>query len=199
LAKSSSVTFPESLADLENTAYSDAITAQITIPSILPLDRKAQGAATAPVASSIARGMETALLPSDLGETWSVASQVISAQVAERSVKSSIPINVTFTFDSVVNASEFRCAYWNFSDTTSRGSWAFDGVEMASMAISADTTVVSCTSTHLTSFAVLVNAGDGLSDLSEAELKALMVVSYIGCAVSLACLSLAIIYYITIW
>ena len=36
-----------------------------------------------------------------LGPTWTVASQVISAQVAERTMTSTIPISVTFTFDTV--------------------------------------------------------------------------------------------------
>ena len=36
-----------------------------------------------------------------LGVTWMVASQVISAQVAERRVKSMTPISVNFTFDTV--------------------------------------------------------------------------------------------------
>ncbi|CAI8057684.1 Adhesion G protein-coupled receptor L3, partial [Geodia barretti] len=198
MLNASSVTFPESLDELENTSYS-AITAQISIPSTLLLDRKAEGANTAPVAGSIAQGMETALLPTALGPTWSVASQVISAQVAQRRMRSSTPINVTFTFNSVTSASEFRCGYWNFSEQGSKGAWAFDGVEMVSMTSSDGSTVVTCKSLHLTSFAVLVNAGDGLSDLSEEELKALMVVSNIGCAISLACLFLAIIYYLTIW
>ena len=102
---------------------------------------------------------------------------------------------------------------------------------MVSVVTADGTTVVTCKSTHLTSFAVLVNAADGVNDvrlfnvsfilvscsvyhglntvliyvlhlllfqLSDAELKALMAVSYIGCAISLACLSFAIIYYITI-
>ena len=42
MLNASSVTFPESLDELENTSYS-AITAQISIPSTLLLDRKAEG------------------------------------------------------------------------------------------------------------------------------------------------------------
>lgn len=72
------------------------------------------------MAGTIARGMETVLIPEryntetyfskqhhlsslliSLGETWSVASPVISAQVAERSVKSTIPITIMFAFDTV--------------------------------------------------------------------------------------------------
>ena len=45
------------------------------------------------------------------------------------------------------------------------GEWAFDGVEMFSRKDSNGTTVVTCKSTHLTSFAVLVNVADGDSDV----------------------------------
>jgi hypothetical protein len=191
------VTFPESISELQNTTYSSAIPAQITIPSDLLQERKAEGANTAPLAGTIARGMERVLLPESLGETWGVASPVISAQVAERSVKSIIPITVMFAFDTVENASEFRCAYWNFSEPVGNGEWAFDGVELVTLTDSDGTTIVTCNSTHLTSFAVLVNVA--ASDLSSAELQALMIVSYIGCAISLACLFFAIVFYITLW
>ena len=39
----SSVTFPESLDELANTSFSDGITAQISIPSSLLMDRKTEG------------------------------------------------------------------------------------------------------------------------------------------------------------
>ena len=42
-SNASSVTFPESLDELQNTTYSNAITAQISIPSDLLLERKAEG------------------------------------------------------------------------------------------------------------------------------------------------------------
>ena len=92
MSKSSPVKFPESISELENASYS-AINVQISIPSSLLLDRKAKGgrsqksmwiahsvkfreceniefgllssAQTAPVAGSIARGMETVLLPTE--------------------------------------------------------------------------------------------------------------------------------------
>ena len=83
------------------------------------------------------------------------------------------------------NVSEYRCAYWNFSDplvvyeilvvlefncplslliSVGNGSWAFDGIEMVSSTTEDGMTTVNCTSTHLTSFAVLVDVSGVLSN-----------------------------------
>ena len=43
------------------------------------------------------------------------------------------------------------------------GSWAFDGIEMVSTTTEDGMTTVNCTSTHLTSFAVLVDVSGILS------------------------------------
>ena len=43
------------------------------------------------------------------------------------------------------------------------GSWAFDGIEMVSSTTEDGMTTVNCTSTHLTSFAVLVDVSGVLS------------------------------------
>ena len=43
------------------------------------------------------------------------------------------------------------------------GSWAFDGMEMVSTTTEDGMTTVNCTSTHLTSFAVLVDVSGILS------------------------------------
>ena len=42
-SNSSSLTFPESLHELQNTSFSRAINAQISIPSSLLIERKAKG------------------------------------------------------------------------------------------------------------------------------------------------------------
>lgn len=87
--------------------------------------------------------------------------------------------------------------------------------------VSTDHSTITCNSTHLTSFAVLVDVSGGhrvscvtlwgfhcssfgyavgihlmllvLQDISEAESKALSIVSYIGCGISMLCLVIAII------
>ena len=46
-------------------------------------------------------------------------------------------------------------------------------------------------STHLTSFTVLLSV-NGVDDFSKGEVKALSIVTYVGCAISIVCLILTI-------
>ena len=58
--------------------------------------------------------------------------------------------------------------YWNvlfyLFISIGDGSWAFDGIEMVSSTTEDGMTTVNCTSTHLTSFAVLVDVSGVLSN-----------------------------------
>ncbi len=47
-------------------------------------------------------------------------------------------------------------------DRVGNGSWVSDGVSIVGNDTNGSTTTVQCSSTHLTSFAVLVDVGDGL-------------------------------------
>lgn len=128
---------------------------------------------------------------------------IISAQVDERGVEStelaSNPAKLTFQFVPVENASSYSCAYWKFSDPVGSGFWAFDGVSMTSVEVRGDRMEVNCSSTHLTSFAVLVDVSGTLSEqnVTSVELQALQIVSYVGCAISIFFLGLAIIFFLS--
>ena len=92
------------------------------------------------------------------------------------------------------------------------GSWVIAGVTTTDVTTSANLTSVQCVSTHLTSFAVLVDVAGGLQvltkltflfeimyviqDLGDAERTALQIVSYIGCAISIICLSATVIFFL---
>lgn len=56
------------------------------------------------------------------------------------------------------------------------GEWAFDGVEMVSVTNSNGTTVVTCQSLHLTSFAVLVDVAGGTTDVCTAAYAATLII-----------------------
>lgn len=60
-------------------------------------------------------------------------------------------------------------------------------------------TVVDCQSDHLTPFAVLVDVSGALQETSSTHLQALKAVSYIGLAISMACLLLTIIFFLVQW
>ena len=59
----------------------------------------------------------------DTTRSTQAASEIVGAQVGKRKVNVSSlnaslsnPIHLNFSFDMVVNGSNYRCAYWNFSD-----------------------------------------------------------------------------------
>ena len=102
------------------------------------------------------------------------------------------------------------------------GSWVTDGISITDNMTVGNVTSVQCQSTHLTSFAVLVDVAGGLQvcagcqmwqnivtygfvfwlalffwqDIPEVERKALQIVSYIGCAISTFCLIIAVLFFI---
>ena len=111
----------------------------------------------------------------------------------------------------------FLFIVYNFS--IGDGSWEISGVTTNSLSTSGNYTTLQCSSTHLTSFAVLVDVAGGLEvknlpstkfqtcvktwlihfmqNIEQAERKALQIVSYVGCAISILCLVLTILFFVT--
>jgi len=98
------------------------------------------------------------------------ASAILSSQVGNRRTATAVdtdtlqlnPITLTFNFTSVNETANFNCVYWNFSEPVGHGSWESDGISIGSNRTDGNTTTVQCLSTHLTSFAVLVDVAGGL-------------------------------------
>ena len=77
------------------------------------------------------------------------------------------------------------------------GDWSSMGIVTDISESSND--LITCNSSHLTAFAVLVDLGGTLSGCHESnEYKALNIVSYVGCGMSLVCLLLTIIYLLSL-
>ncbi|XP_065914361.1 putative adhesion G protein-coupled receptor E4P [Dysidea avara] len=72
------------------------------------------------------------------------------------------------------------CVFWDFET----GGWSTEGVATTQR----NENFIQCSSSHLTSFAVLVGSESG----SENEEEALSYISYIGCGISITCLILTI-------
>ena len=87
------------------------------------------------------------------------------------------------------NAVNPLCVFWNFSDNQSFVSdgWSSSGLSLGSFDENSRSVV--CISTHLTSFAVLVDVS-GATPPSEP----LSILTYIGCGISIICLVLTIIF-----
>lgn len=96
------------------------------------------------------------------------------------------------------------------------GSWIDDSVSTKCISTSNDQTSVICSSTHLTSFAVLVDVTGALGvnsvmefyrikthhaliylqKISTDEQYALEVVSYVGCTISITCLIITVVFFL---
>jgi hypothetical protein len=93
------------------------------------------------------------------------------------------PIQIYFHNVEYHKNTKVSCSFWQFGRNSDPGFWSSFGVTTH---VINDTTIL-CKSSHLTSFSVLVAVQDpALSDT-------LSYITYIGCGISLACLSVALI------
>ncbi|XP_065915770.1 adhesion G-protein coupled receptor D1-like [Dysidea avara] len=104
--------------------------------------------------------------------------------------------NINIAMTEFENYDQLRCGFWDLNleqgSGVPPGGWSSTGLSVETF----DDTTITCTSTHLTSFAVLVDVSGASRKVPEAQRKALSIVSYIGCAVSLLCLIAAAILFI---
>ncbi|CAI8057705.1 Adhesion G protein-coupled receptor L3 [Geodia barretti] len=196
--------FPE-LGEVTGLAVTNGSSASILLPQELLSSRGMGG--NVGVASILFRNLQS-FLPNDT-EVTHPRSLVISSQVSQRggngeAVEALLdnPVTITFSFEAregeEISFDEIRCVFWDFggNSATKTGSesvrWSSEGLRTESVTRDGDTVTVTCSSNHLTSFAVLVDVGG-----ARIESEALRIVSYIGLAISLACLLLTIIFFIS--
>ncbi|XP_065911131.1 latrophilin-like protein LAT-2 [Dysidea avara] len=128
-----------------------------------------------------------------------LSSTVIAAESASVTMTPTMdndPVILTFDFSLVNNVEGFRnlrCGFWDAEldqgSEVEPGGWSNGGVSIDSV----ENTTITCTSTHLTNFAALVGVSGATQDMSKPTRKALSVVSYIGCGISMVCLIASII------
>ena len=110
-------------------------------------------------------------------------------------VEFSTPIMITFNLSEedsqYVDQTMYEraCGYWN----TSLGIWSRDGLQILS---TQETNKFVCSSSHMTSFSVLVKTDPFNENLSYAEELALSIVTYILCIVSMISLASAIVVFL---
>ncbi|XP_065917797.1 latrophilin-like protein LAT-2 isoform X3 [Dysidea avara] len=157
------------------------------VPSAVIMNQMQKEGRRVPIISIIARNSH---LPTNIGVR--VESLILSIQISSdeqpRTSLGNETVSITFYIGNVGNSSRFntRCAFFELSSTTNQsGRFSTDGI------IQSDTTnntFVQCSTTHLTSFAVLVDVSG-----RNTGTEALSIASYIGCAISIACLTIAVI------
>ncbi|XP_065903374.1 adhesion G protein-coupled receptor L3-like isoform X2 [Dysidea avara] len=130
-------------------------------------------------------------LPTQEGER--IASFVLSGKIStDFDVQTSLGDSqaaMSFSIENVTNilSSNPRCFFFRFTrDNVTSGRFSSDGITSSNFT---NKTFVECSTTHLTSFAVLVDVSG--EDTHSQNHEALSVVSYIGCAISIVCLLVA--------
>ncbi|KAH3725486.1 hypothetical protein DPMN_051330 [Dreissena polymorpha] len=118
--------------------------------------------------------------------TMDINSDIVAFQIKESGSVLDPPAEITFQhFDS--NYSNPICCYWNFTT----GTFVRDGCKLVST--SAEKTVCACS--HFTNFAILMSPGRA----SPADVKALSIISAVGCAISIFCLAITVVAYLLVW
>jgi hypothetical protein len=108
-----------------------------------------------------------------------VAGKQYNASSAKQKLKE--PVNISYT--ASVEGMKYMCSFWEFGSNSEPGFWSSSGVTTD---VINDTTIL-CSSSHLTSFSVLVAVQD--AEVTET----LSYITTIGCGISIACLFLALI------
>ncbi|XP_070567747.1 adhesion G-protein coupled receptor G6-like [Ptychodera flava] len=104
-------------------------------------------------------------------------------------VKITIPHKNTNNDASLLNIS---CVFWDFSLNAGDGAWSGDCCVVSNDTGNEDNTTV-CECNHLTNFALLVDIYGHGERIDSANRRALSIISYIGCGISLLALLLTIV------
>ncbi|XP_070564242.1 adhesion G protein-coupled receptor L4-like [Ptychodera flava] len=117
-----------------------------------------------------------------------VNSMVIAATVNDMSHKV-FDENIVFVLKhlQINNTKDARCAFWNYTQSTMVGEWSTAGCHV----ITSNTTHTMCACNHLTNFAVLMDVHG--TTLSDTHNTALTIITYIGCIISIICLSICVV------
>jgi hypothetical protein len=127
-----------------------------------------------------------------------VGSNVLSTQLFQLNgveISTNLSLNLTFTTRNFTNATNPACAFWNVTKNV----WSDRGIDVLNyFNISAPNDsfhyVVTCNSSHLTSFVVLVDAHNITDEIIPEVALFFSIMTYIGCTVSCIFLILSIIF-----
>ncbi|XP_025098275.1 adhesion G-protein coupled receptor G6-like isoform X3 [Pomacea canaliculata] len=128
--------------------------------------------------------------------SWTSNAHINSIVMAASVVNTSItdltePLHLTFTH--INNWSGNRnCVFWQADDKS--GEWSSRGCKVLTDLSSDNYTTCACD--HMTNFALLMDVYSTGSHLSAADKKALSVISYAGCGISLLALTLTLLTYL---
>ncbi|XP_074836425.1 adhesion G protein-coupled receptor E3-like [Carettochelys insculpta] len=176
---------------LRLSAYGESMT--VHCDTVLGATTQAGLGAAAFIAYSTLHSIFTGnLLATGKLENTRLNSRVVSGAIGDGSpVNLSTPANFTLSHEQLKKEEERAiCVYWNLVDK--KGSWSPDGC----VTLSVNDTYTTCSCNHLSSFAILMVPS------VVTESYPLTIITYVGLALSLLCLLLAILTFLlcrSIW
>ncbi|KAK3581721.1 hypothetical protein CHS0354_023408 [Potamilus streckersoni] len=124
-------------------------------------------------------------------EDVGINSAVLSLQLDPSPASLSPPLILTFKHFSAYYSNPV-CSFWKFNaDGNDSGAWSSQGCKLVST--NDDTTVCECD--HLTNFAILMSPGK----TPDKDQVPLSIISLIGCAISIFCLSVTMLAHFVVW
>ncbi|RDD41314.1 Adhesion G protein-coupled receptor L3, partial [Trichoplax sp. H2] len=129
------------------------------------------------------------------------ATEIVNSKILSATITPAIQgnfsdaIKLVFVNENITlaqNNTDVTCSFWAFS--ASGGGWSQTGCQKGQ---GSNTTHTVCYCNHLTNFAVLLRLSD--KPLSEADLLALQIITYVGCGLSILGLLITIIAHIVFW
>ncbi|XP_065912159.1 uncharacterized protein [Dysidea avara] len=118
---------------------------------------------------------------------------ILSSQIIGNASFNQDPIELNFQITR--NDTQSLNLFCGFFEESDGGGWSTEGVTVEE----SSNTHIKCLSTHLTSFAVLVDTAGVQQDISETELKVLSLATYVGCSISVICLLFTIFILLLFW
>eukprot|EP00731_Ephydatia_muelleri_P017053 Em0010g151a len=188
----SDIVFPDGTGTLFENASFLADDARIVIPGAFLLERARNSTSPIPVANMIIKNINM-FLPSNNGSIFSEpVSIILSSQVAVAKdddfaslALKTRPVSINFRVNIKTNVStQYQCTFWDFENSY----WSSEGMKSPT----SNGSVAQCYSTHLTSFAVL------LAVKTFPDSKALTIISYVGCGISMVSLLATIIFFLSL-
>ncbi|XP_030635626.1 adhesion G protein-coupled receptor L1 [Chanos chanos] len=123
------------------------------------------------------------------GRSLAVNSHVISASINKESSRVFLTEPVVFTLRHIQLENHFspNCSFWNYSERSMSGHWSSQGCRL----LETNNTHTTCSCSHLTNFALLMNHHQP-AYAGRMEELILFVITWVGMVISLVCLTLCI-------
>ncbi|XP_070568344.1 adhesion G-protein coupled receptor G6-like isoform X2 [Ptychodera flava] len=143
---------------------------------------------------------EEGAIPSAPDDEEAIFTSVLNTPVIAASIGDSKITNLQDPIEIILRkqiktSGNPECVYWDFALNDQRGGWSSEGCSLSDRNVESSNVTI-CECDHLTNFAVLMDIYGTTEGISEGNARALSIISYIGCGISLFGLLLTLITYL---